>query len=232
MIISHRHKFIFIKVPKTASTSVELYLSKFCGPEDIITKETTPDVKKLKTKKAQNYRGFYNPVPDFKYWGTTRLKINIGRFVLARKYYDHIPAALIRARVGRGIWDSYFKFCFERNPWDKAVSAYYWGKRLGKKEDQDFSQRIREGRFPNTFPIYSINDELAVDFVGRYENLREDLQTVCRRIGLPEDGELPVTKAHTRNRNESWQSLYSEEERDIVADYLVGCDGAGTESGG
>ena len=37
MIVSHRHRFIFIKTRKTASTSIEIALSQFCGPEDIIT---------------------------------------------------------------------------------------------------------------------------------------------------------------------------------------------------
>jgi len=37
MIISHKHKFIYIKCRKTAGTSIEMSLSKLCGPQDIIT---------------------------------------------------------------------------------------------------------------------------------------------------------------------------------------------------
>ena len=37
MIISHEHKFIFLKTRKTAGTSIELALSQLCGPNDIIT---------------------------------------------------------------------------------------------------------------------------------------------------------------------------------------------------
>ena len=36
-IISHRHRFIFVRTHKTASTSVEIALSRICGPEDVIT---------------------------------------------------------------------------------------------------------------------------------------------------------------------------------------------------
>jgi hypothetical protein len=36
MIISHDHKFIFIKSKKTAGTSIELALRPLCGREDII----------------------------------------------------------------------------------------------------------------------------------------------------------------------------------------------------
>jgi len=37
MIISHKHKFIFIKTRKTAGTSIEIFLSQFCGKNDTLT---------------------------------------------------------------------------------------------------------------------------------------------------------------------------------------------------
>jgi len=37
MIILHIHKFIFIKTRKTAGTSIEIFLSQFCGKDDILT---------------------------------------------------------------------------------------------------------------------------------------------------------------------------------------------------
>ena len=37
MIVSHKHKFIFLKTKKTAGTSIELALTKLCGDDDIIT---------------------------------------------------------------------------------------------------------------------------------------------------------------------------------------------------
>ncbi len=37
MIISHKYKFIFLKTKKTAGTSIEISLSRYCGDKDIIT---------------------------------------------------------------------------------------------------------------------------------------------------------------------------------------------------
>ena len=39
MIVSHRHRYIFVRTRKTAGTSVEIALSKFCGPDDVITRD-------------------------------------------------------------------------------------------------------------------------------------------------------------------------------------------------
>ena len=59
MIISHTHKFIFLKSCKTAGTSIEVFLSAYCGPGDIITKigeDTAP------WHKRKNEDGYYNHV--------------------------------------------------------------------------------------------------------------------------------------------------------------------------
>ena len=37
MIISHKHKFIFVRPRKTAGTTMQNVLSKICGEDDIIT---------------------------------------------------------------------------------------------------------------------------------------------------------------------------------------------------
>ena len=36
MIISHKYKFIFLHVPKTAGSSINTYFSQFIGDKDIL----------------------------------------------------------------------------------------------------------------------------------------------------------------------------------------------------
>ena len=58
MILSYKHKFVFIKGRKVAGTSTEVLLSDICGPSDIITPITPIDEKvRLSASKfaAQNY---------------------------------------------------------------------------------------------------------------------------------------------------------------------------------
>lgn len=57
--------------------------------------------------------------------------------------------------------------------------------------------------------------EIAVDFVGRYENLEADFQYVAERIGLPKGISLP--RLQSNPRSVSYKDYYTAETRDIVA---------------
>jgi tRNA splicing ligase len=75
-------------------------------------------------------------VPEILF-GSYREKIQaIWEFVKGKKF---------RYRVGRKVWDSYFKFCFERNPWDKTVSHFYWNRAKPGKGDLMFEQYVKRG---------------------------------------------------------------------------------------
>ncbi len=60
MIINHKYKFIFIKSFKTAGTSLEIALSKFCNKNEIIKPIVKKDElirRKLQYTGPQNYEG-------------------------------------------------------------------------------------------------------------------------------------------------------------------------------
>lgn len=63
MIISHTHQFIFLKVYKTAGTSIEIALSKHCGPDGVIAPIVDEDEairKSLGYRGPQNYRVLFS----------------------------------------------------------------------------------------------------------------------------------------------------------------------------
>lgn len=186
MIISHAYRFIFIKTLKTAGTSIEIFLSQHCGDADIVT----PIYPHVEPHRARNHQGWFNPIPEI--LGGRDVHQAWLDFCQRKHFYNHIPAAVVRARVSRRIWRNYFKFCVERNPWDKTIS-HYWMLRHragGVLSWEDFFAR-RD--FPVNYPLYADRGEaLLVDRVVRYERLAEDLGAVFHELGVPWYGTLGV----------------------------------------
>jgi len=58
MIISHQHKFIFIKTRKTAGSSIEKYLINYLGPSDICTGSDSDGTPRLNTLERNGHRGY------------------------------------------------------------------------------------------------------------------------------------------------------------------------------
>lgn len=214
MIISHEHRFIFIKTGKTAGTSVEIALSQVCGARDVITPISAEDEAVRREVGGRGPQNWVLPVSAWTLadWGrVVRRPTRPGK---ARpRFYHHMPAAEIAARVGPGVWGSYYKFCFTRNPWDRAVSLYYWRHptepRPGIAEflQSDEAARIlRHG----TRGRYTIDGKVAVDRVCRFESLEADLNEVLERVGVKGGVKLPRTKAGTRGDRRPYREVLDE----------------------
>lgn len=216
MIISHKHKFIFIKTRKTAGTSIEIALSKICGEEDIITPITPEDEKtrrKLGVKSAQNYH-----IHPFK-WGTEDL-IKLIRTRGIPSYYNHMPAEKVRQFIGDKIWNSYYKFCFERNPFDKVISLYYWINHVKNNEYDSLDEFIEEGQLDriHSFDLYSIGNVLAVDDIYKFEELKRSLVKISQKLGLDASLTLPPYKAKSSYRKDKrhYSEVLTPAQREII----------------
>ena len=213
MIISHKHKFIFVKTTKTAGTSIEIALSEFLGPEDVITPIISADEK---TRAEFGFRGPQNyKVRLSRYGALDWLRVLKNRRRI--KYFHHIPAQRIKRYVGKKVWDEYSVFCFERNPYDKAVSRYFWDMAGFKKSVpmDDYFAAVSPTLLSN-WHLYTGNGKLIVDFVGRFENLKEDLEFIRNRIGLPHPLELPRAKGQVRKEKKDYRDLLSDQSRAVV----------------
>ncbi|MFA9460552.1 hypothetical protein [Thiohalorhabdus methylotrophus] len=106
-----------------------------------------------------------------------------------KRYWNHMSAAEIRDRIGTEIWDRYYKFTVERNPWDKVVSAYYWGLKGAENEEAlSFKDYVLSGRpLKSSFERYTVNGRVAMDRVIRYDRLYQELGEVSEQLGLPEN---------------------------------------------
>lgn len=220
MIISHAHKFIFLKTKKTAGTSIELALSQLCGPDDIIAPLTEIDEKLRAGKRgAQNWRThdwWRSPRPLWKRHWFKRSPQDYG-------FYNHMPAEEARTLLNDDkVWKSYFKFAFDRNPWDRQVSLYHhrYRREAAPPPFETFMQTGRSARL-NNYDIYSIGGEVAVDFVGRFENLKNDLRRALGELGLSLETELPRAKATFRRSKAPYRDYYDDRTRAMVADWYA-----------
>jgi Sulfotransferase family len=213
MIVSHRHRFIFLKTKKTAGTSIELALSALCDPDDIITPLAQPEDEPLRRGLApQNWR---RPglVPAA-YRGMAEV------FNLSRKVFDfheHIKAEKARRFLGERVWNAYFKFAVERNPWDRQVS--YWQFKMRKLGAKPMTlAEFLQMPYANlsSANIYSIDGELAVDHLVRYEHLEADLAAVLLHLGIDATLDLPKAKGEYR-RVGDYRDQFDEATRDWVA---------------
>lgn len=216
MILSHQYKFIFIKTHKTAGTSIEIALSKYCDPQDVITPITSNDElsrKELGYRGRQNFRASLKDYKREDYAALLR-----GR--AKRRFYNHMSAEEIKAIVDGEIWDRYYKFCFERNPWDKVVSHYYWAIK-NKENPQTIKQFIDSGApwrsKERGLGLYSIDGKVVVDKVFRYEHLSDDLKSAFQEIGIDGAPELPNAKSGHRKDKRSYREILDDEDREKVA---------------
>ena len=214
MIISHRHKFIFLKTVKTGGTSVEIALSRYCGPDDIITPISPPD----EAIRAAMGLGPRNHLLDRRDYGVRDWFRLLVQQRPALRYWNHITAADVRSRIGADIWNTYFKFTIERNAWDKTVSDYYWRKANGGPQSLDDYFRRYRNRFRHyNFPRYAIQGRIAVDRIVRFEHLIPDLTAALARIGIEFDGWLPQAKTASRSdRRPSTDVLDASQQRLIA----------------
>jgi len=213
LIISHKYKFIFIKTLKTAGTSIEVFLSQCCGEDDIFT----PIWPHIEPHRSRNFRDIWNPIPEIIENRGIGLKSTLRSLLHRNKYYNHIPALTVRARVSRKVWNSYFKFSVERNPWDKTLSHYHMdNERAGG--GISLEEYIERGSFCINYPLYTDHKgTIILDKVIKYESLAEQLSQVFDKLGIPFDGSLGIrAKSDHRKDRRPYQKVFTREQSVII----------------
>lgn len=201
---------------------MEIALSQLLGPDDIIT-PARPDLESQREQGVggQNYRLDHPDVPKRSLW-----RRMIGRperyYHPTVGYYEHMPAWRVRRYIGEDIWNSYYKFAFERNPWDRQVSFYFY-KTRGKDSPVTFDQFLKNKTkaYVGNYDIYAIDGEIAVDFVGLYENVNADFKKALKDIGIKDKINLPNANVSLKKDKRGYRQRFTDQTRDMMADWYA-----------
>lgn len=206
MLICHKYNFLFIHIAKTGGTSVRTTLEKFRRKDPIYI--------------AQFICSRISHLLDHK------IACKVPRHAKVIAAYEMLP---------REVFDRLYKFAFVRNPWDLQVSSYFHLKRErphlleAHPEFDDFLKfKLDPGRAYQfhldtsidiqTEYLIDLNGKVIVDFIGRYENLNEDFESVCNHLNLP----LPklAHKRRAKNRRKDYREYYNDETAELVANFF------------
>ena len=154
--------------------------------------------------------------------------------------FQHKTAQELVAEIGSEAWASGLSFSFVRNPWDRVVSHYHWRIKTNQTGLGDspipFGEWVTLAYGEND-PVYydkpkmfmpqihwltedmSANAaNIAVDFIGRFENFQSDFHTLCRKLSLEIIPELPRLKPSERSAG--YAQYYTPQTVDIIAKWF------------
>jgi hypothetical protein len=213
MLISHQHKFIFLKTQKTAGTSLEIALSAFLSKQDVITPLSRKWPWPSEDESTRRELGLPGPsnclAPLHAYRPEDAWNL-ISKGKLKKNFYNHMPAQEIKRKVTDQIWDEYIKISVERNPFDRAISTYYWRTRKLKTRPcvNEYIQ-ICSPEYLTNWNIYTINNDVIADTMLRYERLHDDLAALTKTLNFKTPIRLPPkqTKGQFRQDKRPWQDV-------------------------
>ena len=171
MLLSRRHHFAFIHVPKTGGSSVAVALWPYADADAVDA-----------------------------YWANrwlSRIGIHVNHYAPSRfkKFRTHTSAAILCRELPAAEFDRLFTFGFVRNPWSLLVSYYHYLVRNRGHHRGRVAQRmpsfeayvdyeIARGKISQSRMLTDAQGRLLVDFVGRFESLESDFASICGRIGI------------------------------------------------
>ena len=145
------------------------------------------------------------------------------------------PMLLDAGYVSENFDQSAYKFAFVRNPYDRAVSVWSHlmnrmnrlGTALRDTTFLEYMQTLKENgafklglynarRWSQANPQVRWTENIELDFIGRFERLTEDMNTVFSDLGLP-----PRKISHHNAGRGHNRSEYCEESKRIVEEFYA-----------
>lgn len=243
MIISHRHRFIFLHAPKMAGSAIKLSLLPYLGRDDLILgalddaimQGLRPNRATLRHVLHPHSAAWFRQLLTLPFTGRKGLAgfVNWANGRHFREVYGlvtHSGAQECQRAFPRE-FSEYERIAVTRNPWDYFVSAYFWRyRRLPVADRPSFEQFVDAVYFNRSefrgadfrrklgARFYFMDDgSPALTDVIRFNDLANEWDRVRRKLGLPEQARLASAKTHTRE-GRPYREQYTAKTRDMVAE--------------
>ena len=109
MIISHKHKFIFLKPYKVAGSSFEFALSSVLGPKDLVTylgpEEEKRRLKEFGVKESHNRKPVFDLMKNFQKQNKRDLK----SLRWPKLFHPHASAREVQDFLGEAVWEKIYQ---------------------------------------------------------------------------------------------------------------------------
>ena len=193
-MIIRQFEMLFFHVPRTAGTTIEL---------------------------------MFDPVPrdPSRFYPDIIFGFDRGR------YTQHLDYRGMHEYVPRELIERYFKFAFFRNTWDRLRSAYAYLKPHYDRKFGSFEGTVRHactsissglsplgghfGRQTEYLFKNGVSGELALDFIGRFEDFEDDFYRLCAMRNLRTKVPLLRTNA-SREPGGDFRRYFSDELAELV----------------
>ena len=193
-MISHPHRFIFIHINKCGGTSIERVLQKYKGQHH---KGNHSLLNQYDAKLIKDYFTFIfvrNP------WAKMVSQYHWNGPGATKTYNNGSPGPVYPKKV-RG------NSAREEISFEEYITVYF---------QEDY--RLSAGQPATQLPWISDKEGnlLDIDFIGRVENMQEDFNYVCDKIGIPR--EKLAHKHKTHHRSKPYWEYYTDKSRAVVAE--------------
>jgi hypothetical protein len=186
--INHDKKAIFIHIPKNGGSYIAETLSKYYG-----------------------FKNYYLQRPDHELFC-------LGKDKSVDKHENKIHGTLMYYKTSTYInqimgmnnqkWNTYFIFTFVRNPYDRLVSGWNYCN----KYNIPFKNYIQINQNANSYDYWHVfmpqirhiigdNGKIKINYMGKVENIENDLKDILLKIGFTKIIHIPFKKNSKKHDN-------------------------------
>lgn len=198
-MISYENKFLFIHVPRTGGTSIEYFFKKNLTPRE--NHGFSASKAEWASWKAQDKSGFVRPEKDLlksQHIHAHKAQdiflknnINYGDFfkfsfvrnpwerLVSYYFYNHYTYVALNEAVFRPFSE------FMKAKIVAPEPTHSYKKNALLFGGNEYTRLQSRPLFTQEFWLFDDEDNLLVDFVGRFENLQSDFDLICDKLQIP-----------------------------------------------